>query len=333
MISRRLAVKGGVATLAAKLGGTALERRAAAREARFEAAFPPEGEILDVTFNGNSVPVHAVVRGVGPDLILIHGASGSSREFTFDMIDRLSDRYRCIAFDRPGLGYTGHTDPRYAAVFSSEAESPAEQAALLATAYAKIGTLKGDGRAPLVLGHSFGGTVALAWGLDQPARALILLAAASNRWKGGLGPLYALNASAPGGALAVPLLTATVSIDRLRAITEGIFAPDAMPDGYFAHVGAQLILRRDGLRSNARQVNGLKPHVLAMEQRYRDLTLPVEMVHGTADTIVPVDIHANVLIDMLPNGNLTLLDGIGHMPHHADPEAVVAAIDRAAVRS
>ena len=70
-----------------------------------------------------------------------------------------------------------------------------------------------------------------------------------------------------------------------------------------------------------------------MERRYRDLSLPVEMVHGTADTIVPVDIHANVLIDMLPNGNLPLLDGIGHMPHHADPEAVVAAIDRAAARS
>ncbi|CTQ50937.1 alpha/beta fold hydrolase [Jannaschia donghaensis] len=306
------------------LGGSVLRGRAAAREAEFEAAFPPQGEILDV----DGVPVHAVVRGTGPDLVMLHGASGNSREFTFAMMDRLSDRYRCIAFDRPGLGYTGHTDPKYASAFSSDAESPAEQAALLSRAHAQIG----EGP-PIVLGHSFGGTIALAWGLDHPARALVLLAAPSNEWPGGLGALYAVNSSAPGGAFAVPLLTATVSEDRLRAITENIFAPDPMPDGYFEHLGGQLTLRRDSLRSNARQVNGLKPHILEMEKRYATLTLPIEMVHGTADTIVPADIHAKVLIDMVPDGNLTLLIGVGHMPHHADPDAVIAAIDRAADRA
>lgn len=321
MISRRSALR---TDAAAALGGAAIDRRATARERAFEAAFPPEGSILDV----GGVPVHAVVRGAGPDLVMLHGASGNARDFTFDLIGRLSDRYRCIAFDRPGMGYTGHTDPRYAAVFTSAAESPAEQATLLARAYGQLGS-----GAPMVLGHSFGGTIALAWGLDQPARALVLLGAASNRWEGGLGPLYAVNASAPGAALAVPLLSATVGEDRIRRITAGIFAPDAMPDGYFDHLGGQLTLRRDSLRSNARQVNGLKPHVTQMEKRYPELTLPIEMVHGTADTIVPADIHAKVLIDMVPNGNLTLLDGVGHMPHHADPDAVVAAIDRAHARA
>lgn len=324
MISRRLALKAGLAGAVATLGGTAVDRRATARERAFEAAFPPEGDLLDV----GGVPVHAVVRGSGPDLVMLHGASGNSRDFTFDLIDRLSGRYRCIAFDRPGLGYTGHTDPKYAAAFTSAAESPAEQAALLARAFDQIGS-----GAPLVLGHSFGGTIALAWGLDQPARGLILLGAASNRWEGGLGPLYAVNSSAAGGALAVPLLSATVGEDRIRQITEGIFAPDTMPEGYFDHLGGQLTLRRDTLRSNARQVNGLKPHVTAMEKRYAELTLPIEMVHGTADTIVPADIHAKVLVTMVPNGNLTLLDGVGHMPHHADPEATVAAIDRANARA
>lgn len=324
MISRRLALKSGIVAAAAALGGKAIERRAAAREAAFEAAYPPEGDILDV----GGVPVHAVVRGTGPDLVMLHGASGNSREFTFDLMDRLSGRYRCIAFDRPGLGYTGHTDPKYATAFTNAAESPGEQAALLSDAYAQLGN-----DAPLVLGHSFGGTIALAWGLDRPARALILLGAASNTWKGGLGPLYAVNSSAPGGALAVPLLTATVGEDKVREITKRIFRPDPMPDGYFEHLGGQLTLRRDTLRSNARQVNGLKPHIREMERRYADLTLPIEIVHGTADTIVPANVHANVLIGMIPNGNLTLLDGVGHMPHHADPDAVIAATDRAHARA
>jgi pimeloyl-ACP methyl ester carboxylesterase len=35
----------------------------------------------------------------------------------------------------------------------------------------------------------------------------------------------------------------------------------------------------------------------------------------------------------MPPRRLTILPGVGHMPHHADPEAVVAAIDRAAARA
>ena len=49
--------------------------KARANEARAEAAYPPEGQIISV----DGVDVHAVVRGAGPDLVLIHGSSGSTR--------------------------------------------------------------------------------------------------------------------------------------------------------------------------------------------------------------------------------------------------------------
>ena len=324
MTSRRSAGRSALAAglgLALTLGGSwAVGARARAREAAARTAFPPEGRILDV----DGVPVHAVVRGKGPDLVMLHGASGNSRDFTFDLIGRLTDRFRCIAFDRPGLGHTGRVRPAYDDAFSSAAETPSEQAALLAAAARQLGVER-----PLVLGHSFGGTIALAWALDHPARALVLLAAASNRWEGGLGPLYAINSSAPGGGLAVPLLTAAVPESYLRTVTERIFAPDPVPEGYHAHVGAMLTLRRRSLRANSRQVNHLKPFIVEMEARYRDLDLPIEWIHGTADTIVPLHVHAEPFRAMVPRTNLTLLDGVGHMPHHADPDAVVAAILRA----
>jgi pimeloyl-ACP methyl ester carboxylesterase len=38
-------------------------------------------------------------------------------------------------------------------------------------------------------------------------------------------------------------------------------------------------------------------------------------------------------MDLLPDGRLTVLEGAGHMPHHADPEAVAAAVDRARARA
>jgi pimeloyl-ACP methyl ester carboxylesterase len=39
------------------------------------------------------------------------------------------------------------------------------------------------------------------------------------------------------------------------------------------------------------------------------------------------------LAQQIPDAVLTRLEGIGHMPHHSDPEAVVAAIHRAAARA
>jgi len=44
-------------------------------------------------------------------------------------------------------------------------------------------------------------------------------------------------------------------------------------------------------------------------------------------------VHAIPLSAVLPDAVLTLLPGIGHMPHHADPASTVAAIDRAAARA
>ena len=56
--------------------------RANVREAAAEKAYPPEGQIIEV----NGYKVHAVVRGEGPDLVLIHGASGSTRDCTHTLV-------------------------------------------------------------------------------------------------------------------------------------------------------------------------------------------------------------------------------------------------------
>ena len=152
LILAALAAAGGVVTLGAA------GRRAAAEEA----AHPPSGQFIEV----NGTRVHAWVAGEGPDVVLIHGAFGSLRDFTFDLAHRLSDRYRVVALDRPGLGYTGRTEARYARPFAGDAESPAEQAALLAAAARALGAEN-----PVVVGHSMGGIVAMAWALDHDPAA------------------------------------------------------------------------------------------------------------------------------------------------------------------
>ena len=327
MISRRLASRGLIAAAVALVLTAGVSGCAAWREGATEAAYPPVGQFVTLA---DGRRVHALVTGEGPDLVLIHGASGNLRDFSFDLIGRLSDRYRVIAFDRPGMGYTDRAAARYDAVFSTRAESPAEQAAMLREAAGLLGADR-----PLVLGHSYGGAVALAWALDAPdgVAGVIDLAGATMPWPGGLGLQYDLTGSTLGGAVVPPLLSAFAPQSVVDATLTAIFAPDPVPPGYGAHVGAGLALRRDSFRANARQVSTLRPHVVAMEALYPTLTMPVEIVHGDADTIVPLDIHSARLAALIPGAALTVLPGVGHMPHHADPDAVVAAIDRAAARA
>jgi pimeloyl-ACP methyl ester carboxylesterase len=312
-----------LATLATA-GGVATHRIAAARAAAAEAAHPPSGQFVEV--GGRRVHVH--VTGTGPDVVLIHGAFGSLRDFTFDLSARLAERYRVIAFDRPGLGYTDRTDPAYASAFAARAESPAEQAALLAAAARDLGAER-----PIVVGHSFGGIVAMAWALDHDPAAVVMLAGVAMPWPGDLGWLYQVNGTAAGGGLVAPLLSAWAPEARLREAVAATFAPQPMPEGYADHIGPYMPLRLPAFRANARQVNTLRPHVVKMERRYPDLRLPIEIVHGAEDTTVPIAVHSEPLSRIVGSANLTILPGIGHMPHHADPGAAIAAIDRAAARS
>ena len=116
------------------------------------------------------------------------------------------------------------------------------------------------------------------------------------------------------------------------AATTAVFAPDQVPAGYEAHLGTALTLRRQSLAANTAQINALRGELVTMEGRYPTLPLPVELVHGTADTIVPLHIHSEPLSQLLPNVTLTVIDGGGHMPHHSHSQIVIDAIDRAALR-
>lgn len=299
--------------------------RAAQRENAAETDFPPEGHFV---FIGGQ-PVHAVVAGNGPDLVLIHGASGNARDFTFSLVDRLAEKYRVIAFDRPGFGHSAQL-PGYGSAWASSAPSLSEQAQLLRAAAKQLGAHK-----PIVLGQSYGGAVALAWAVEYPdaLSALVLVAAVSNSWSTGVSTLYDITGSTPGGALIVPLITAYAPQAAADRTIRSVFDPQPVPDGYSAHLGSALTLRRDSFRTNARQIVRLLAQIEVLVPRYDGISVPVEILHGDADTIVPYDIHSVQLVEQIEGSNLKILPGIGHMPHHVATVDTIAAIDRAAHRA
>lgn len=291
---------------------------ASVRERRAVHDFPPEGQILDV----GGTRVHAVVLGAGPDLVLMHGASGNTRDMTFSLAPRLDERYRVIVFDRPGLGYTERLNSKGATLI--------QQATLLRAAAQQLGANK-----PIIMGQSYGGAVALAWAAHFPddVAALIPVAAASNTWDTGLGLFYEVTSSVLGQALVVPLITAFVPQSAVKSSVEAVFAPQDAPKGYSEKIGAPLTLRRVSLSANANQRAGLLGEIKELVPLYGQITAPTEIVHGTADTTVGLEIHSEKLVQQISGAVLTRLPGIGHMVHHVAEDEVVAAIDRAAKRA
>lgn len=288
------------------------------RKAEAAKNFPPEGAFVSV----NGHPVHYVELGSGPDLVLLHGASGNTRDFTFELAPKLAKSYRVIIFDRPGLGHTPALAPSDVTI--------SDQADLLSQAARALGADK-----PIVAGQSFGGAVAMAWAVNHPDHiaGVMSMAGATYPWDGELDAFNARLAHPVTGPIITRLIAAWASADYVAASIEGVFAPQSAPDGYAEHIGVPMIMNPNSLMSNAQQRHDLRPQVQALHTKYPNLNLPVEIVHGDADITVGVHVHSTRMVEDIKGANLVVLPGVGHMPQHISHPEVIAAIDRVATRA
>lgn len=280
--------------------------------------YAPQGAFVEV----DGHPVHYIEMGEGPDLVLIHGASGNARDFTFGLASKLATSYRVIIFDRPGLGHTPQ--------LTDYDVSITDQADLLASAAVALGVPK-----PIVAGQSFGGSITLAWAVARPDNiaAAVTLSGPSHPWEGELDSLTAGLAHPIVGPVLSRLATAWVSQKYVANSVNKTFSPQDPPEGYSDHIGIPLILRPEQLMANARQRNQLKSDLRALSPHYTSLNLPLEIVHGDTDTIVPIQVHSHRLVKEVKDANLVTIPGLGHMPQHLSHNAVIAAIHRAASRA
>ena len=119
---------------------------------RAEANYPPKGRF--VTASG--ARLHYVERGHGRPVVFVHGNGTRLEDILISgIIDRAAQRYRTIAFDRPGFGHSERP--------STRTWTAAAQASVLPEAF---GLLRID--RPILVAHSWGTLVALALALDQP---------------------------------------------------------------------------------------------------------------------------------------------------------------------
>ena len=135
--------------MAAGLAATALLVRAQTRRA--EAQHPPAGRFIEVC----GVRLHYIEKGLGVPVLLIHGTGVTAEDYVASgIVDRLAERYRVIAFDRPGYGYSERPGKGWSA---------RAQAELLQEACGALGIDRA-----IVVGHSWGTLVALEMARLRP---------------------------------------------------------------------------------------------------------------------------------------------------------------------
>lgn len=270
--------------------------------ARVETAHPAEGQ--RVLVNGSAVHVQTDGSS-GPAVLMIHGASANSNEFDWSLSPLLANDHRVFMADRPGHG---HSD-RHAG--SDELEV---QAAQLAGAMDKLA----PGEKMVVVGHSFGGAVALRFALDHPDKvsALVLLAPVSHDWGGGGVAWYNNWAGSPLIGPAFSQLVPIVGPNSAKQGVAGTFHPQSAPDGYYEKSGVPLLFRPKTFRANAQDVLNLQDELRAQSERYPEIKVPVVLYSGRKDTVIKPSLHSGRLNRQLENVTLVDLPETGHMPHH-----------------
>lgn len=301
-----------VVLLAALAFGLAACVHSALYTQRVTAAHPPAGETVEVA----GAAVHAIRRGTpgAEPVLFIHGASANANEFDWTLAPRL-EAFDLILADRPGHGYS---------------ERPAGGHALGVQAGQMAGLL--DSLSPdapaIVVGHSFGGAVALRLALDHPGRvkALVLIAPVSHDWGGGGQAWYNHWASTPVLGPVFSQLVPLVGPGRSAAGAVCTFHPAPMPEGYTDQSAIGLLFRPPTFRANASDVMALRAELSAQQGRYGELPMPVILFSGAQDTILKPALHAGRLAGQVADFTLVDLPHEGHMPHHGEGEQIAAAI-------
>lgn len=282
------------------------------RKQEVAARFPAHGQLVEA----GGEQIHFRICGSGPDLVLLHGASGNLRDMESALMAGLSRQFRVIAMDRPGLGWSSDRGGR--------GLSPLRQAEILQAACAAIGAEN-----PYVLGHSYGGAVALAWAiLRRCCPGLIILSGATMPWEGDLGPFYSIIGSDFGRQFLLPIMATMADRRKFEEGVAAVFAPQAAPQDYLGMSGVELLLLEDRFWINTRQIRDLRQDLTRMRPHYDRITAPVEIIHGRQDHTVPFHLHAGPLAKTLKSARLTLIDDAGHMPHHTHAAAVIEACRR-----
>ncbi len=260
-----------------------------------------------VTLNGHEFSY--LDSGIGPALLFIHGLTGSQRNWRH-LIDALNPDHRVLAPDLFGHGASAKPMGDYSL------------GAHAATMRDLLDVLEIE-RVTLV-GHSFGGGIAMQFCYLFPERVDRLVLVAS----GGLGrdvsPLLRA-ATLPGAELVLPLLATGLVRGRVEAAGRLMARVGWRPSPETTEMWRGFSSLSDGdtrrafLATTRGVIDPGGQTVTAHDFLPMATEIPTLLVWGTRDHVIPAW-HATTAHEAIADSRVELFVGAGHYPHLDEPD-------------
>lgn len=257
--------------------------------------------------------VHYLERpGHGVPVLLVHGLPGTAEDW--NAVTALLPGRRTIAIDRPGFGYSGGG---YVPL--------GRQLSTLAALMSRLGIARA-----VIAGHSYGGTLALAFAERYPGRVagLALIDAAAGGLKIGFSnklqahliqvmqaPVVRQLANATFGQLVLTLAA--------RSGDDRAFMPQPV-DPAHRHRLLAINMTHGNLEAFAGEQLAATGVIRRVDAAMREIRVPAIVLQGEHDKLVDPR-FGRAIAATLPNARLQMLHG-GHMAPYTHPFAVAAAI-------
>jgi pimeloyl-ACP methyl ester carboxylesterase len=269
----------------------------------------PHGSFATV----DGVRIHYIERpGGGTPVVLLHGLPGTAEDW--NEVTPLLAGHRTIAIDRPGFGSSGDGYMKFD-----------RQLEVLRALMQQLHVQR-----PIVVGHSYGGTMALGFAERYPgqARALVLVdAAAAGTHVASFERLQSHFVNFLQLPVVRPIANATFS-QLLRTITANIVDAEAFDPQPVAPAHKHRVLAINMTSGNLKAYAGeeLEANDVfdRIDPRLGSIDVPAIVIQGEKDQLVK-PVYGRKLAAELPDARLEMIHG-GHMAPYTHPYTVAAAV-------
>jgi pimeloyl-ACP methyl ester carboxylesterase len=251
--------------------------------------------------------------------VLLHGNGSMIQDFeSSGLVDVAAKNFRVIIFDRPGFG---HSDRPRNVIWTPDA-----QAQLIKRALERLGVSQA-----IVLGHSWGASVAVALALNFPDMVRGLVLASGYYYPTARPDVMAL--STPAVPVVGDVLAHTLSpiISRLMwpLMMTKIFGPRPAP-AKFEQFPKEMALRPSQIRASAAESALMIPDAFHFKDKYANLKMPVVIIAGEDDRLIDIDKQSARLHSDVAQSAFHRVPKTGHMIHQTATSEVMAAINEVA---
>lgn len=257
-----------------------------------------------IELEGQSIRYRETGPEEGQPVILLHGFTDSLHTWD-EVVKDLDDDFRVLRPDLPGHGLSG---PNPDGDYSNEA----------LVGFVRAFLAQSDVKSPILVGNSLGGLAAWRFAAEQPetVKGIVLLAPGGVPHNG----VTELPAEVPA-MLRFYLKNAPKA--GVQAAMEAMYGePENLPEGRVTQYRDLMAGQGDAFVTRAAQFTLPDP-----TEDFARVEVPTIIIWGDQDRVLPAD-HADRFVAEMPQAELVLLEGVGHLPQAEAPDVVIDAIRR-----